>query len=319
MGPFIDVRRFSTGGLAEVAAREAWCERTSTLGRLFETTPSERFATSSTGFALGGVQIGYSTISAQRWQRTAAMARRDGVDWLTVNVRDRGAAQGDAGGADFSASGTSTILIDMAQPSDHISQASRTALIAIPRPLAEAVLGPVRALHGTVISPEASTLLRAHLRQLGRAADRIPVEQGGRLAGGLVDMLAVALAMEGRPVSPGADAADRALRHRAQMMIDARLTSATLTVAALGRALGVSRSTLYRLFADQGGVMAYIRDRRLDRAHALLGDAATVGPIAAVAEQLGFCDAAHFGRLFRARYGITPGEYRAMRRAQRSA
>ncbi len=318
MGPFIDVRRFSTDGLGAVA-REAWCDRISTLGRLFETTPEEPFAVASSGFALGDLQLGYSTITAQRWERSAAMARRDGVDWLTVNVRDHGAAQGDAGGSGFSASGTSAILIDMSQASDHVSQASKTALLTIPRPIAEAVLGPVRALHGTVISAEGSALLRAHLRQLSHMADRIPVSQGGRLAGGLVDMVAVALAMDGRPVVPGADAVDRALRQRAQALIDARLTSATLTAATLAKALGISRSTLYRLFAQDGGVMAHIRDRRLDRAHALIGDAATVAPIAAVAEQLGFCDAAHFGRLFRARYGITPGEYRAIRRAQRSA
>lgn len=277
------------------------------------------FETRSQSFALGGIQIGFSTFCSQTWVRSAAMARADGVDWLTVNVRFAGAAQGNADCGDFAAVDGSTILVDLAQPSSHFSERSDTALLMIPRALAESVLGPVRGLHGAAISPDGSALLRTHLRQLQQSVHDIPVSQSARMQGVLMDLLAVSLAMEGRPVAVSGEARDDAARRRALAAIDARLGSAQLNTASLARGLGISRSTLYRLFSAEGGVNAYIRKRRLERVHQLLGQPATREPIAVLAERWGFCDAAHFGRLFRETYGMTPGDYRALRGALRDS
>lgn len=319
LDPAINVHLFSTDGVVEHERHDVWRSRPSSFGRLFETRPHEAFATSSAHFALGGIQIGFSTFCSQSWTRTAAMARADGVDLLTVNVRFAGGAQGDADCADFAAVGGGSVLVDLAQHGSHFSERSDSALLMIPRGLAESVLGPARALHGATISPAGSALLRTHLRQLQQSVHDIPVSQGDRMAGVLMDLLAVSLAMEGRPVAVSAEAQDGAVRRRALAAIDARLGSAQLNAASLARGLGVSRSTLYRLFSADGGVNAYIRQRRLERVHQLLGQPATSEPIATLAERWGFCDAAHFGRLFREAYGMTPGDYRAMRRALRDA
>jgi AraC-like DNA-binding protein len=71
----------------------------------------------------------------------------------------------------------------------------------------------------------------------------------------------------------------------------------------------VSLRTAQRLFhhADES-LAAYIRRRRLIRArHALLSAAS----INEVAHHYGFCDAAHFTRVFKAEYGSTPAAFRA--------
>ncbi|MEG3182224.1 helix-turn-helix domain-containing protein [Sphingomonas sp. LT1P40] len=314
----ISVQRFSTRDIEARERYDAWHSRPSTFGSLFDTRPHEPFAAQAAGFAMGPLQIGFSSICSQSWSRTAAMARADGVDWLAVSVRFAGRADGDASDDGFSAHGSGSLFLDLAQPSAHFSEASETSLLLMPRHVAEAALGPVRALHGAVLSPAGSAMLRAQMRQLQLLAPHIPVDQGGRMAGVLLDLLAIGLAMEGRSIEVPGSAIDRTLKQRALAMIDARLGSATLTAANIARALGVSRSTLYRLFVEEGGIAACIRTRRLDRVHALLGDAGTIEPVVALAERWGFCDAAHFGRLFRERYGMTPGEYRAMRRAQRT-
>ncbi len=314
----ISVQRFSTRDIEARERYDAWHSRPSTFGSLFETRPHEPFAAQATGFAMGPLQIGYSSICSQSWSRTAAMTQADGVDWLAVSVRFAGRADGNANDDGFSAHGSGSLFIDLAQPSQHFSEASETSLLLMPRCVAEAALGPVRALHGTVISPAGSAMLRGQMRELQQLAPHIPVDQGGRMAGVLLDLLAIALAMEGRPVTVSDSAVDRTLKQRALALIEARLGSATLTPANIARALGVSRSTLYRLFVTDGGIAACIRTRRLDRVHALLGDAATLEPVATLAERWGFCDAAHFGRLFREHYGMTPGDYRAMRRAHRT-
>jgi len=103
---------------------------------------------------------------------------------------------------------------------------------------------------------------------------------------------------------------------RARAEIETRLGSATLTVATLCRVLGMSRSALYRLFEDEGGVHAYVTRRRLESVAAALGESSERDRIADIAERWGFCDAAYLGRLFRERFGMTPSDYRAFSRSR---
>jgi AraC-like DNA-binding protein len=77
----------------------------------------------------------------------------------------------------------------------------------------------------------------------------------------------------------------------------------------------VSRRTLYAAFPAEGGVAAEIRRQRRLRAHRLLlspGRAPSIGQIAA---QVGLPNVAHFSRIFRAYYGMTPSDVRARRRS----
>lgn len=308
--------RFATSDLPERDRHEAWCSRSpSTVGRLYETRPHEPFDVATDLVMLGPLKIHFSTISGQSFERTRAMAAADGVDDLVVNVRFRGGAVGDMNGAALDAFGESTLLTDMAQPQHHVSEASSTAYFHVPRALAERYLPSIRSLHGLAIPPSTAALLREHLRQIWRHADRLPVDHGTRLAGTVMDLLAVAVAQErGGRATPEAVAGAAMMRARAE--IEARLGSATLTVATLCRALGMSRSALYRLFEDEGGVYAYITRRRLESVAAALGESAERDRIADIAERWGFCDAAYLGRLFRERFGMTPSDYRAFSRSR---
>jgi AraC-like DNA-binding protein len=74
----------------------------------------------------------------------------------------------------------------------------------------------------------------------------------------------------------------------------------------------VSRRLLYNLFEEEGtSVARWIRERRLERCRRdLLDPALSHVPASAIAMGWGFADAAHFSRVFRARYGLPPGEYR---------
>lgn len=313
-GSTILAGRFCTAGLPERDRHDAWRSRSpSTAGRLYETRPHEAFDMASDLVLLGPLKIHFSTITGQYFERTHAMAAADGVDDLVVNARFRGSALGDMNGTSLAGAAGSIVLTDMAQPQGHWSEASSTAYFHIPRALAEQFLPSVRSLHGLVIAPDTATLLREHLWQIWRRAEHLPSDQGDRLAGTVLDLLAVAVAQE-RGGRPRPEAVDSAALLRARAEIEARLGSATLSVANLCRALGVSRSVLYRLFTAEGGVQAYITRRRLERVAATLSDPLGQDRIADIAERWGFCDAAYLGRLFRERFGMTPSDYRAFNR-----
>ncbi|MEU6349018.1 helix-turn-helix domain-containing protein [Streptomyces sp. NPDC047072] len=99
--------------------------------------------------------------------------------------------------------------------------------------------------------------------------------------------------------------------------IDRHLTDPRLALDRVAEALGVSTRHLGRLFAPSGTTPArHILDRRLTQAYDQLTDPAGRGrTVAEIAHHWGFASQAHFTRVFRARYGRTPGETRPHPRA----
>ncbi|WP_348641055.1 acetamidase/formamidase family protein [Martelella sp. HB161492] len=117
-----------------------------------------------------------------------------------------------------------------------------------------------------------------------------------------------------------AEAADKpatpslaALFNRITLAIEKRLHDAELTAAKVARVEGISERYLQKLFEQNGESFAhYLRERRLQRARAALvtpGD--TRLPVADVAYNCGFGDAANFSRMFKERFGLPPGAFRS--------
>ncbi len=83
-----------------------------------------------------------------------------------------------------------------------------------------------------------------------------------------------------------------------------------LSIAALSRQCGLSVDHLRLCFQRTYGMapLAYRQRTRLSNAMRMLAD--TDLPIGAIAQKLGFRHASHFGAVFRASFGYTPGEAR---------
>ena len=94
-----------------------------------------------------------------------------------------------------------------------------------------------------------------------------------------------------------------------RLFVDRHLSDPTLGVDRLCRVFNVSRSTLFRIFTELGGVEAYIRERRTDRAFRdLLYAQPARGAVGRIAEAWCFHSPSHFHRQFRAQYGAQPSE-----------
>jgi len=108
-----------------------------------------------------------------------------------------------------------------------------------------------------------------------------------------------------RPRPPGRE--PLAVR-RARDYLDAHL-EAPVELAELAEAVGLSRFHLLRVFRAAVGTTphGYLTDRRVGRAKEMLGGPL---PLAEIAAACGFCDQAHFNRVFKARVGVAPGHYR---------
>ncbi len=108
-------------------------------------------------------------------------------------------------------------------------------------------------------------------------------------------------------------------RHLAmRRYLDEHLSDPELGVASLCAAFGASRATIYRDFAEEGGVARFVARRRLDRA---FRDLASLPPgrgrVRQVAERWGFACPYHFSRAFRRQFDLWPTEvFEASRSAE---
>jgi AraC-like DNA-binding protein len=87
------------------------------------------------------------------------------------------------------------------------------------------------------------------------------------------------------------------------------------TVAALARAVGLSRPVFARRFTDKVGEppLAYLRRLRLDLAARLLAEGDQ--PLPAIAAAVGYTSEFAFNRAFQRAHGVPPGRFRRDRRA----
>lgn len=142
-------------------------------------------------------------------------------------------------------------------------------------------------------------------------AEALPVGAGGYLLkpfGQDQVFVAAETAIASAAVPAGGAKADEAVRIACEA-ID-RDPAGVVSTAELARVCAVSEATLVRAFKRQLNTTphAYLMTVRLDRAaDALLR---TEEPVIDVARSCGFANQSHFARVFRERFGRTPGQHR---------
>jgi transcriptional regulator GlxA family with amidase domain len=104
----------------------------------------------------------------------------------------------------------------------------------------------------------------------------------------------------------------------AAMTLMERDPARDLDLATLAAAVHLSPKHFARLFKRVTGVppMSYLLALRVSQARAVLAE--TRRPVAAIASDLGFADAAHLSRAFRRAYGTTPRAFRSGARSSAS-
>jgi AraC family transcriptional activator of tynA and feaB len=106
-----------------------------------------------------------------------------------------------------------------------------------------------------------------------------------------------------------------ALRANMERWIERHLLDGEVTSAAIAAAHNVSVRTVYRVFEmTDETVGEVVRVRRLAKARRDLMEGGE--PISAIAYRWRFSDSSHFSKAFKAHYGVSPSEYRALYQAR---
>jgi len=170
--------------------------------------------------------------------------------------------------------------------------------------------------HGLVFPRRsgAARLIGAAMQELYAQADHLTVSEAEAAIEGIV-----ALTTAFARARLAGDEADhvKSRRKAALDYIDAHLGNEQLGPDEIAEAAHVSRASLYRLLAAQGGIRAVLLERRLDEAlRLLLADNNDERSLTEVAKRCGFGGTSQFSRAFRARFGLPPRQYRALVRQQ---
>ena len=126
-----------------------------------------------------------------------------------------------------------------------------------------------RKLHGTLLDPGqgATRMLASHLSQLAQHASSLTREEMSASVNAGLILLSGSLSTlrDGEDDGPARQVVRNGMRRLVREHIERHLDAGHLSPETIAAALGISRSSLYRLFLRDGGVNAYIQGRRLDR------------------------------------------------------
>jgi AraC-like DNA-binding protein len=154
-------------------------------------------------------------------------------------------------------------------------------------------------------------LVSDYLRNLwARFADGAPLPDGWQVCQATLSLIASVYA--GLPrAKPARRSAASAHRARIRTHVERYLTDPDLTPTTIARACQINVRYMHRLYAREEETLGrYILRRRLEECARALVSPNRVRSITEIAFSYGFKSVTHFGRAFRDRYRLTPGNYR---------
>jgi AraC-like DNA-binding protein len=206
-------------------------------------------------------------------------------------------------------------LCDTTRPYEiHFNSPNRMFVLGIPEALARRHLACPESVVAIPMSGASgltglfSGFLRDLWKQCREGVDPAVVP---RVTNAILDLVASAYTTLPQAQS---DRSSLAAAHRIRIMnyIEAHLGDPDLTPMRVAHACKMTPRYLHHLFSDEAETVArYILRRRLEECSRALTVPSQRGrTVTAIAFDYGFNSPTHFGRVFRARYGQTPREYR---------
>jgi AraC family transcriptional activator of tynA and feaB len=206
-------------------------------------------------------------------------------------------------------------LIDPRLPHEgRFSDASEVLTLILDRHLLESRLGSIQDLTARLISPDTAEgrLASGYLTMLLSQAVRLSSAAEDMVETHLLDLIALALgkAAEGK-VSLGSSTRSL-VRTKLYAAIETQLSNPTLDTEAVASAAGVSVRYANTVLAEENTSLGrLIQARRLARCREALADPSQMHrTVSEIAYGWGFSDMTHFGRRYKAAYGLLPSEFR---------
>jgi AraC-like DNA-binding protein len=238
-----------------------------------------------------------------------------GADQLLILLQGEGTVDTDCGARRGHLEPGDVAIFDYARPFHSAATDYVNLIVHLAREGVPAALLAIEP-HGLIFPRRsgAARLIGAAIQEFYVQADHLTMNEAEAAIEGIV-ALTTACA---RARLAGYEAGHVKSRRKAALdYIDTHLGKAQLGPDEIADAANVSRASLYRLLAAEGGIRAVLLKRRLDEAlRLMLEDNRAEHSLKAIAKYCGFGGASQFSRAFRARFGAPPAQYLARARRQ---
>lgn len=263
--------------------------------------------------ALDSAELVEHASDAVTSMRSQGRTRMDGGDDIAIELMREGNSLLDHNGEKRLRSGD-LYIVDYARPIQIMRPRHRASGIVLSRRRVMEVLGEdLGTLAGRRVPAIglAAVLRHQMMSTIDEASHLLPGQR--RIAITAAAEMALSILQTMQQGGPDAERFATGSHAAAMRYIMERSGDPELSPHEVARAIGCSRAALYRVFAARDeGVAETIWRIRIERAHRLLISAETYGlTISNVAQLCGFRELPSFSRMFRRRYGVTPGEARS--------
>jgi AraC family transcriptional activator of tynA and feaB len=204
-------------------------------------------------------------------------------------------------------------LLDPRRPmAAKYNKGSMPLILKVPRRALEARVGKTQQMAAVPVKPNALT--SAFLDMLPAHSDALDAPTADIVRDQTLDLIAVSLAKATDGGIPRVSTARALVLANVRAAVETRLTDPALDSESVAAAAGVSVRYANAVLADVGtSIRHLIRARRLERCRRALQDPSQANrTISEIAYGWGFSDMTHFGRSFRATFGLLPSEYRRL-------
>ncbi|MGO4441026.1 helix-turn-helix domain-containing protein [Rhizobium sp. RAF56] len=183
--------------------------------------------------------------------------------------------------------------------------------ILLPRDSFQEIGRQLDASRGSVLDTPMGIILGEYMIALEGWLTTMAPDVRPRMSVAVRNMIAACLAPSAEQMERAGEEMTGFLTERVRRAVRAHLSSPSLKPDMLCKMVGMSRSSLYRLFEYSGGIVHYIQRQRLLSAYAMLSNALNQQSIQSISEDLCFVDASTFARAFRHEFGSTPSDIRS--------
>jgi AraC-like DNA-binding protein len=288
----------------------------------------EDFRMTASTLHLGAAVLVEDKKSEVTYDRTARHVARSGADHFLVSMQLSGGTAHSIGRREVTARPGDILIVDWAEPNQTATIApefggpSHSLTLVLPRRVLAPLLATPDSAPATIIRNDTpyGSLMGEQMLALRRYAPDLTADQQGAVVKALAHLAAGGIGPVREPEEVEAAASPHPLLWAIKIEIEAQLASDALDIAYLCRRFPLSRAGLYRLFAADGGPVNYIQERRLLRAlNTLMAPEGMHLRTLDIALECQFSSDSTFIRAFRRRFGMTPGEVRALAKRREAA
>ena len=311
--PALKPLRFSTLPLAIADQFPAWRAHLDPIAEVLlpdDARPENGFNAEHTAWNLGKMLLVQQRAAAYRYVRSAAKLKSSSIDHWYIGIPRRGHAWTEVDGHVVESTSGTVTFRSLGHPYRGRVTESEVMLLYMPYDLFAEHAGMLVAANNSILSGNFATLLIDYIASVEARLPTLVADDLPKIVHTIRDMLITCLAS--LPSSGKEPVAQSMLgvMERVHRHVHDNLHSHDLNPDTISRAAGISRTRLYQLFEASGGVLNYIRKKRLQDAYATLSDPTNSSRILDIAEDAGFDVAANFTRAFSHEFGLSPREVR---------